>query len=145
MSFIKKLFTHPSRGWWNLPKTPSEELDPPHEGMFGEAKPRVSRWWTKITSGDKHAGPVYYWWIGIILAVITGLEVWLFDVDMIRGVFVAVMLILSAMKFLLVIYFFMHLRFDHRGYARVFLSCMTLGLAVFISLLLLNDFYGAGA
>ena len=145
MSFIRSLITYGGNRWWNLPRTPSEEPDPPYEGVLGEAKPILQRWWIWLTSGDQHAKPVYYWWIGIILGLITGLEVWLFNTSITRGALVTVMLILSAMKFSLVIYFFMHLRFDNVKYQRIFLACMTLGIAIFVSLLLLHNFHGAGA
>jgi cytochrome c oxidase subunit 4 len=142
MSFLKNLFTHQGNRWWNLPRTASENPNPPYEGVLGEAKPILSRWWTKLTSGDQHATPVYYWWIGIVLGIITAVEVWIFTVSLNRQVLVGIMLALSAIKFGLVISFFMHLRFENKQYTRVFLACMTLGLAIFISLLLLNDFYG---
>jgi cytochrome c oxidase subunit 4 len=145
MSLLRNLLTHQGNRWWNLPRTPSQEPNPPHEGVLGGARPVLRRWWTRLTSGDQHATPVYYWWIGIVLGIITGLEVWLFTVSLDRQFLVGIMLALSAIKFGLVISFFMHLRFDNKQYSRIFLACMTLGLAMFISLLLLSQFHGAGA
>ena len=59
--------------------------------------------------------------------------------------FITSMLVLSAMKFVLVVAFFMHLRFDHKQYTRVFIFCMLIGSLVYLALLLLNSNHGAGA
>ena len=50
--------------------------------------------------------------------------------------------LLSALKFIGVVAFFMHLRFDNKYFTIIFSSCMILGILVFISLLLLWSFAG---
>ena len=36
-SLWRKLTHHDGNGWWNLPHTPSNEPNPPHEGPIGGA------------------------------------------------------------------------------------------------------------
>jgi cytochrome c oxidase subunit 4 len=79
-----------------------------------------------------HPQPAEYVVIGIILAFITAFEVALFYVD-VNHAFLAVMLILlSAAKFLLVVGFFMHLRFDSRLFSTMFFAGLILAFSVFI-------------
>ena len=59
-----------------------------------------------------HASVGFYWMVGVVLAVITALEVAVFYIPAMSPVLVPVLLALSATKFALVVMFFMHLRFD---------------------------------
>ncbi len=78
-----------------------------------------------------HAGPGFYWMIGGILTVITAVEVAIFYVSALESVLVPLLLALSAAKFLLVVMFFMHLKFDSRVFTGVFMAGMV--LAVFMT------------
>lgn len=78
-----------------------------------------------------HPGVAQYVEIGVILAVITAVEVSLFYADLAAGITVPTLLVLTVVKFSLVILWFMHLRFDHRLFRRLFLSGIALALAVF--------------
>ena len=60
-----------------------------------------------------HPTPAEYVNIGLILGLITGIEVIVYYIDAIRGALVPILLILSAVKFTLVVMWFMHLRFDN--------------------------------
>ncbi|MET0800052.1 MAG: cytochrome C oxidase subunit IV family protein [Actinomycetota bacterium] len=84
----------------------------------------------------EHPSPKEYIRIGVILAVLTGLEVATYYVD-VGGVLVPTLLGLAAVKFALVVMWFMHLRFDSPTYARFFLmglaGAATLYLVVLIS------------
>ena len=137
------LLFHQSKGWYDLPKatTPS---DGNKEGPLGDQSLRVKRFWRTITSADGHAAPIFYWIIGIVLSLVTVLEVVLFTAPVTRSSFITIMLVLSLAKFVLVIAFFMHLRFDNKQYTRVFMFCMIIGLAVFTSLLFLTQNIGFG-
>ena len=90
-----------------------------------------------------HGTPLFYTVIGVILAVITIVEVWAFTIEQLGSMLIPVMLILALAKFVLVVAFFMHLRFDRKYYAWVFASCMVLGAAVFAIALALTTFHGA--
>jgi cytochrome c oxidase subunit 4 len=72
-----------------------------------------------------HASVGFYWTIGFILAALTGLEVAAYYMEL-GSVEVPLLLILSAAKFILVVGFFMHLKFDSRIFTGVFVA----GLAV---------------
>ncbi len=74
-----------------------------------------------------HASPGFYWMIGIILAVITGMEVAVYYMDF-GALEVPVLLTLSAAKFILVVMFFMHLRFDSKIFSGVFLAGLVLAM-----------------
>jgi cytochrome c oxidase subunit 4 len=54
----------------------------------------------------------FYIQIAMILAVITGVEVVLIYLPIAKGVVVGTLVTLSAVKFLFVIFYFMHLRWD---------------------------------
>src|ERR671932_2770568 len=70
--------------------------------------------------GHGHPGPRTYVIVGVVLAVITLLEVYAYTAEAIRPVLVPILLVLSASKFVLVVGFYMHLRFDHPLFTGVF-------------------------
>ena len=67
-----------------------------------------------------HPGVKEYVEIGVILAVLTAIEVALYYADVPRQVAVPALLTLTAAKFVLVVLWFMHLRFDSRWFRRLF-------------------------
>ena len=83
------------------------------------------------TEHSDHPGVAEYVQIGVILAVITGIEVALFFVDLPRTVTVPSLLFLTAIKFVLVVAWFMHLRFDNRLFRRLLIVGLTVAVAVF--------------
>lgn len=78
-----------------------------------------------------HPGVTEYVMIGVILAVLTAIEVALYFAPIIRAVVVPALLFLTVVKFVLVVAWFMHLRFDHQLFRRVFMVGLALALAVF--------------
>lgn len=83
------------------------------------------------TSHSSHPGVGQYVEIGIILAVVTALEVALYFLDISRAVVVPGLLLLTAIKFALVVMWFMHLRFDSAWFRRVFLFGLVIAVVVF--------------
>lgn len=72
-----------------------------------------------------HASVGFYWMIGGILAILTAMEVAAFYMEL--GVIEApFLLILSAAKFILVVMFFMHLKFDSKIFTGVFAAGLVL-------------------
>lgn len=67
-----------------------------------------------------HPGAAEYVQIGVILAVLTAIEVALFFADIPRAVTIPGLIALTIAKFVLVVAWFMHLRFDNRLFRRVF-------------------------
>ncbi len=76
-----------------------------------------------------HKADIYYVKIAIFLAVLTGMEVGLKYID-IGALFLPVLFILMAIKFVTVVLFFMHLRFDSKWFNMAF--WLGLGLAVLV-------------
>jgi len=78
-----------------------------------------------------HPTALRYVQIALILAVLTGFEVWVYYQTGLRSVLTPILLALSSVKFVLVVLFYMHLKFDNR----VFSALFTLGLIIAGSLL----------
>ncbi|MDA1279844.1 MAG: cytochrome C oxidase subunit IV family protein [Chloroflexi bacterium] len=134
-----RLTHYEGNGWWNLPRSASAEANPPHEGPIGGAW--LSNIFRTLTHGGvSHAGPGFYWLVGLMLAIITLLEVWLFAVEGLGAWYVPLLLGLSALKFVGVVAFFMHLRFDNRFFTYVFVASMLIGIGIFSALLLLMEY-----
>jgi cytochrome c oxidase subunit 4 len=85
----------------------------------------------------RHAHPsdAVYVKVAIVLAVITAVEVLLFYRDLGPANNYA-LLVLSAIKFLIVVAFFMHLRFDNRILRRLFAGGFILACFVYIAYML---------
>lgn len=90
-----------------------------------------------VHGGGGHASPAFYWTIGGILTVITAVEVAIFYIPVLKPVLVPSLLLLSAGKFLLVVMFFMHLRFDSRIFSGVFVAGMALAMFMTVALVVL--------
>lgn len=78
-----------------------------------------------------HPDDMEYFKIFITLAVITTVEVALFYIDMERGVLIPSLIVLSAAKFIMVVSWFMHLKFDSRLFTTAFVAGLALAGAVF--------------
>ena len=84
-----------------------------------------------------HASPGFYWAIGGILTVITAVEVAIFYIPALSGALVPLLLTLSAAKFILVVMFFMHLKFDSKVFTGLFLSGLVLATFMTVALIVL--------
>ena len=85
-----------------------------------------------------HPGTMTYWIIGGILFVITALEIGAYYVEESLGALVTpIILALSAAKFILVVMFYMHLKYDSKIFTSVFLFPLTLAALVISGLILL--------
>ncbi len=88
---------------------------------------------------DQHAHPKTTTYLAIagILAVITVVEVGVFYVPGLKGFLAPMLLSLSAVKFSLVVMFFMHLKSDHKLFTAIFSIPLMIALAVGLALLFL--------
>lgn len=139
-----KLLSHDGKGWWNLPKTHQEEVNPQGEGPIGD--PWFKQAWDFVTyAGVSHASVRGYLVVAVVLSIFTFLEWRLFTIEAFgasgRN---AIMLALSAVKFIMVVAFFMHLRFERKYYSWIFGAAMVLGVGVFLAVLLLQRHHGSG-
>jgi caa(3)-type oxidase subunit IV len=80
---------------------------------------------------EHHPGVIEYAQIGLVLFVITCIEVAAYYVGLSHNTLVAMLLIMSAVKFTLVVLWFMHLRFDSRVFSIMFLIGLCTAAAVF--------------
>lgn len=78
--------------------------------------------------------------IAIILAIITGVEVLIYYIDALSGVLVPALLILSAIKFITVVGYFMHLKFDSRLLTFTFGAALVVSIILFIGLFAVMHF-----
>ena len=88
-----------------------------------------------------HATTGIYLRIAAILVMITLVEVGVFYVPAFQGALVPILLVLSAVKFALVVMFYMHLKFDNKFFTFLFGGPLLLAFAVVVSLLFI--FYGS--
>jgi cytochrome c oxidase subunit IV len=88
-----------------------------------------------------HPGAKAYLGIAVILTVITAIEVAIFYIPQMHPVLVPSLLTLSALKFSLVVMFYMHLKFDHRLFSWLFVLPMMLAAAVILALMKLFGVY----
>lgn len=86
---------------------------------------------------ESHASVGFYWMIAGVLAVITGIEVAIFYIPAIGSALVPTLLILSAAKFLLVVMFFMHLKFDSWWFSGLFIAGLSVAIFMVTSLVVL--------
>lgn len=82
-----------------------------------------------------HPEPSEYVVVFIILAAITAVEVALFYVDASQNLLIPVLMVLSALKFFAVIFWFMHLKFDNPIFTTLFLGGLGLAIALFVVVL----------
>ena len=84
-----------------------------------------------------HLGPRAYWLIALFLGVVTAIEVAITYIPGFEGApLVASLLILGIVKFLTVVGFFMHLKYEPFTMNFVFYFGLVVALAVFTALLL---------
>jgi cytochrome c oxidase subunit IV len=99
------------------------------------------------THADDHAGhwtDFQYVKLAILLAAVTAVEILLSYIkDDIGGVFLPALLILMAFKFMAVVLFFMHLKFDNRLFSIMFYLGLGLAIAVYVAALFTFRFFDA--
>ncbi|MDQ3879329.1 MAG: cytochrome C oxidase subunit IV family protein [Actinomycetota bacterium] len=84
-----------------------------------------------------HPGPRQYVGVAVVLAIITGIEVAIYYVSSLKSVLVPMLIVLSILKFSLVVLWFMHLRFDSLMFRRLFVTGVVLAFAVFAVVLVI--------
>jgi cytochrome c oxidase subunit 4 len=92
-------------------------------------------------AGIEHAHPTWstYWKVAVILTAITAIEVWVYYIPSFvhsRG-FVPLLLFMSAVKFAIVVMFYMHLRYDHRLFRALFTGPLIVAVITIAALMFL--------
>jgi cytochrome c oxidase subunit 4 len=89
------------------------------------------------TAHGGHPSAKEYIRIGVILAVLTALEVTASYLDVSKAVLIPTLLGLAFVKFVLVVMWFMHLKFDDRRYARFFVMGLAGAATLYLIVLIL--------
>jgi cytochrome c oxidase subunit IV len=85
-----------------------------------------------------HVGWKKYVVVGIILAVVTAVEVAAVETHIIPpSIVIPMLLVLTAAKFFLVVLYYMHLKMDNAIFGRVFWAPMFLSVLVVVGLIIL--------
>ncbi|CAA9566592.1 MAG: hypothetical protein AVDCRST_MAG49-3114 [uncultured Thermomicrobiales bacterium] len=103
-------------------------------GMGHDAVPSLDQ------EGHDHPGESVYTRVVLVLALITIVEVAIYYVEQLSDVLVPILVTLSAIKFVGVVGWFMHLKFDDKRFLWIFIiglviavSCMAAVFAMFKS------------
>ena len=89
----------------------------------------------------EHPRDVLYLKVAAVLFVLTGMEIYASYAEWLGSVFIPLLLVLMAIKFLLVVLFFMHLKFDAKIFGRLFWAGFILALVVYITALATFKFF----
>jgi cytochrome c oxidase subunit 4 len=95
--------------------------------------------------GEVHEHPTWreYKWVALILTLITVFEVWVYYTPLQNTpVFVPLLLIMSAVKFAIVVLFYMHLKYDHKLFKALFTGPLIIAMSTLIALLFLFSKFG---
>ncbi len=78
-----------------------------------------------------------YKWVALILTIITIVEVWAYYIPsfVASAAFVPALLIMSAVKFAIVVMFYMHLKYDHKLFRALFTGPLIVAVATLMALL----------
>ena len=88
-----------------------------------------------------------YWKVAVILTLITVVEVWVYYIPsfVASRAFVPTLLVLSVVKFAIVVLFYMHLRYDHKLFRAVFTGPLIIAMTTIVALLFLFGHLRIGA
>jgi cytochrome c oxidase subunit 4 len=88
-----------------------------------------------------HAHPTWatYKWIALILTLITIVEVWAYYIPsfVASRAFVPALLVMSAVKFAIVVMFYMHLKYDHKLFRALFTGPLLIASLTLVALMFL--------
>ena len=89
----------------------------------------------------EHAHPTVktYLLVFAILTIITVVEVWAYYIEsfVASSYFIPSLLIMSAAKFVIVVMFYMHLKYDHKLFRALFTGPLAIAFATILALLVL--------
>lgn len=90
--------------------------------------------------GHDHPSQAKYVQIAGILAIITAIEVAIYYIEAISDFLVPILILLSAVKFVIVVGYFMHLKFDSKILTWTFAAAMVISVAVYIGTWLMQHY-----
>ena len=91
--------------------------------------------------GEVHEHPTWstYWKVAVVLTLITVVEVWVYYIPsfVASRAFVPALLVMSAVKFAIVVLFYMHLRYDHKLFKAIFTGPLIIAITTIVVLMFL--------
>ncbi len=97
-------------------------------------------------AAGEHAHPTWktYKWIALILTLVTIVEVWAYYIPQFVAsrAFVPALLIMSAFKFIVVVMFYMHLKYDHKLFRALFVGPLIIAALTLVALMFLFGHLG---
>jgi cytochrome c oxidase subunit IV len=88
----------------------------------------------------EHKPNSFYIKVAIALAIVTGVEVGLYYLDL-GKLYLPILLILMVVKFLTVVSLFMHLKYDNKMFSWLFYSGLLLAIFVYVAALMTFRFF----
>jgi cytochrome c oxidase subunit 4 len=87
----------------------------------------------------EHPGWSIYWKVAVVLTLLTIGEVWVYYIPafVASRLFLPTLLTMSALKFIIVVMFYMHLRYDHKLFRTLFTGPLIVAAATLMALLFL--------
>ena len=94
------------------------------------------------TAVHRHKEPTdaQYGIVAVVLMVLTAIEVSTYYIDF-GPIFLPLLLVLMMIKFIIVVLFFMHLRFDAKIFSRLFWTGFILAIGVYVTALATFQFF----
>jgi cytochrome c oxidase subunit 4 len=94
-----------------------------------------------VAAGEVHEHPTWatYKWVALILTVITIVEVWVYYIPafVASRLFIPALLTMSAVKFAIVVLFYMHLKYDHKLFRALFTGPLIIAMTTIVALMFL--------
>jgi cytochrome c oxidase subunit 4 len=111
------------------------------KSTHGASAPHGASHEDHVHMGEVHEHPTWkqYKWVALVLTVITVVEVWVYYIPrfVASRLFVPSLLIMSAVKFAIVVMFYMHLKYDHKLFRALFTGPLIIAILTLIVLLFL--------
>lgn len=93
-------------------------------------------------SGPSHPSAMTYIIIGVVLTILTAVEIGIYYVPALSGALIPILFVLAAVKFFFVVGWYMHLRFDSKLLTWVFMGGLFTALAMLSGLFALFNGWG---
>lgn len=90
---------------------------------------------------EHHPSDAQYWKVGLILAIITGLEISTYFIadppyeHELGWLIIGSLIVMMIAKFIVIVGYFMHVKFDNKLFRNVFLSGLVLAVGVYLIVL----------
>lgn len=102
-------------------------------------EPRVAR--RASVNPEGHPNALRYVQIAVILSALTGIEIAVYYLKSMSHVLIPILLTLSAIKFAMVVLWYMHLKFDNRLFSMLFTLGLIIGGSIVTAMILLFRAY----